>query len=220
MRGSSKFALLVVLLALAFVLSSRGYLGSLIHPLPFSGPYSGRVFDIASGKPIAGARVTAKWWCYDSPDPHLGNYWVDVSATTDAAGHFALSKPARRAGWFGGSFSFHVDAHGYVPAVALAPDDPPLPASTRAYPFVDTRQYSALPQRLDVPLTPLVPRLLQTLGSENAQYRALAAEELGKHGRGNADVIGALQRRLVDPDAGVRRAVAAALRRLRVAEHE
>ncbi|MCW7077492.1 MAG: carboxypeptidase-like regulatory domain-containing protein, partial [Candidatus Syntrophoarchaeum sp.] len=42
-----------------FILTNRGYIGYLIHPLPFDGPYSGTVLDASTGKPIAGAKIVA-----------------------------------------------------------------------------------------------------------------------------------------------------------------
>ena len=180
MRKRNILVLLLLISLMAFVFMSRGYIGSLVHPLPFEGPYNGTVIDAATGKPIGGARITAKWWCYDSPDPHFGNYWVYASATSDENGHYEISKPRRRGGWFGGSFTLHVEAKGYVPMAAVTPDKPPLPTSTKTYPFIDTRAFASLPASLDIRLNPFRPVLLEALKSENAEYRRMAAEELRK----------------------------------------
>jgi hypothetical protein len=162
------------------------------------------IIDALSGRPIEGARVKAEWWCYDSPDPHLGNYWIHISVTSDENGYYKLKRPNRRAGWFGGSFSLHVNAQGYVPVVVVTPDKPPLPLSTQTYPFIDTRAYASLPKSMDIRLNPFKPRLLKALMSENTQYRWRAAEELGKIGHDAKDAVPALIVALNDEDKEVR----------------
>lgn len=194
MKKQNVLVSLLLLSLIAFISMSRGYFGSFVHPLPFKGPYNGTIVDAVSEKSVENARVTAKWWCYDSPDPHFGNYWVSISVTSDKNGHYEIKKPRRRGGWFGESFTLSVDAKGYVPVVILTPDDPPLPLSTKAYPFVDTRVYASLPASLDIQLNPLRPVLLETLKSENAQYRLQAAEELEKMGY-DANDKGELEKR-------------------------
>ncbi|MBU0728945.1 MAG: HEAT repeat domain-containing protein [Proteobacteria bacterium] len=166
---------------------------------------------ISCGKPVKAAGVMAEWWCYDSPDPHFGNYWVRVSATSDENGHYEIKKPHRRAGWFGGSFTFRVNARGYVPVVVLMPDYPPLPLSTKAYPFVDTRAYAFLPETLDLRLNSFKPVLLAALTSDNAQYRATSARELGEIGSNAIYAVEPLIHRLSDMDATVRKYAAEAL---------
>ena len=130
------FVLLVFLMI--FVFTSRGYIGSLVHPLPFEGPYNGTVIDALSGNPIKSTRVMADWWCHDSPDPHFGNYWVHIFVTSDENGRYEIKKPRRRAGWFGGSFTLSVNAKGYIPVVVVMRDGPLLPPSTKTYPFQET----------------------------------------------------------------------------------
>jgi len=209
--------IIVLLLAIsltAYVLLSRGYIGGLVHPLPFEGPYDGAIIDAATGLPVEQARVTAKWWGYDSPDPHFGNYWVYASALSDENGRYEIKKPHRRGGWFGGSFTLSVNAKGYVPVVAVAPDEPPFPPDTKAYPFTDTRAYASFPASLDIPLDPFGPVLLEALTSDNAQYRWKAAEELGKIGEDATYAVGPLRDTLEDKDATVRKYTAEALGRI------
>ena len=76
MRKRNVFVLLLLISVAAFVFMSRGYIGSLVHPLPFEGPYDGTIIDALNGSLVEDARITATWWCYDSPDPHFGNYWI------------------------------------------------------------------------------------------------------------------------------------------------
>jgi hypothetical protein len=204
--------LLLLISLIAFVLMSRGYIGSLVHPLPFEGPYYGTIIDALNGNPIENAMVKADWWCYDSPDPHLGNYWVHFSVTSDKNGHYKIKEPNHRGGWFGGSFTLSVHAKGYIPAVlVLMPNGPPLPPSTKAYPFIDTRAYASLPASLDIQLNPFRHVLLEALEAENAQYRWKAAEELGKIGSGAKFAVGPLTDKLKDKDATVRKYSAEAL---------
>jgi len=65
--------LYLVILALAIsactALASRGWLGSLLRPLPFTGPYEGLVLDLVTNEPIADAAVEGEWWCHDNPLP-------------------------------------------------------------------------------------------------------------------------------------------------------
>lgn len=205
------FILLLLLPLIAYVFISRGYIGSLVHPLPFTGPYSGLIVDASTGKPVAGARVVAQWWCYDSPDPHLGNYWITLSAISDERGRYQLNKPRSREGWFGSSFTLSINAQGYVPVVMVTPDDPPLPESTRTYPFTDTRAYPSLPATLDITLNPFLPILLETLHAENSDYRWRAASEIGKLGNRASVAVPLLLQRLNDEEATVRRYAAEAL---------
>ncbi len=203
------FLLLVSLTAYGFM--SRGYIGSLVHPLPFEGPYNGMIIDALSGNPVEGAEVIGKWWCYDSPDPHLGNYWVYVSVASDENGHYEIKKPNRRAGWFGGSFTLNVNAKEYIPLVVVTPDEPPLPPSTKEYPFKDTRAYASLPKSMDIRLNPIKPVLLGTLNSEITQYRWMAVKELGKIGKDATYAVEPLIQKLKDRDATVREYSAQAL---------
>jgi hypothetical protein len=211
MKKRHTLALLLLVPLTASVFISRGYLGSLLHPLPFDGPYNGTIVDAATGKPVADARVVAKWWCYDSPDPHFGNYWITISATADEGGRYELKKPRRREGWFGSSFTLSINARGYVPVVVITPDIPPLPPATRAYPFTDTRAYPSLPSSLDITLNPFRPILLETLISENNDYRGMAALELGNIGNDAGYAVQPLIHRLNDEEVAVRRYSAEAL---------
>jgi len=212
MRKSALFIIMLLTVVLAAcVFLSRGYVGSLVHPLPFSGPYQGMIIDAATGKPVAGAAVRAQWWCYDSPDPHFGNYWVYASATSGEQGRYKIKKPNRRAGWFGHSFTLQVNAQGYVPVVIVTPDDPPLPEDTKAYPFTDTRGFRCLPETMDIRLKPFRPVLLEALASDNAQYRWVAADELGHIGSDDAYAVKPLRPALGDRDATVRKYAALAL---------
>ena|GEM_PF-3739142 len=205
-RNHYVFLFVLLVLLMIFVFTSRGYIGSLLRPLPFEGPYSGTIIDTLSGNPIKSARVMADWWCYDSPDPHFGNYWVHIFVTSDENGRYEIKKPRRRGGWFGGRFTLSVNANGYIPVVlALMPNDPPLPPSTKAYPFIDTKAYASLPANLDIRLNPFRPVLLEALKSENAQYRWKAAEELGKIGKDAKYAVGPLIHKLKDKDATVRK---------------
>lgn len=194
-----------------YVLMSRGYIGSLLHPLPFDGPYHGMIIDSLSGNPVEGASVIAKWWCYDSPDPHFGNYWIYVSVTSNENGNYEIKKPNRRAGWFGGSFTLNVNAKGYIPVVIVTRDEPQIPPSTKAYPFIDIRAYPSLPKNMDISLDPFKPILLEALKSENTQYRWVAAEELGKIGKDATYAVEPLIQTLKDRDATVRKYSAQAL---------
>jgi hypothetical protein len=212
MRKRNGLILLLLISLTAFVFMSRGYIGSLVHPLPFEGPYNGTIIDALSGNPIEHAVVKADWWCYDSPDPHFGNYWVHISVTSDENGRYEIKKPNRRGGWFGGSFSLSVNSKGYIPVVLLLmPNGPPLPSSTKAYPFIDTRAYADFPASLDIRLKPFRPVLLDALNSEKVQYRWMAAEELGKIGKDAKYAVNALIHKLKDKNAVVRKYSAAAL---------
>ncbi|MDY6989897.1 MAG: HEAT repeat domain-containing protein [Thermodesulfobacteriota bacterium] len=202
----------LILALVAYALVSRGYVGSLIHPLPFGGPYSGTVLDASNGKPIKGATVQAAWWCYDFPYPHIGEYWVYAVATTDEKGRYEIQKPRRRGGWFGGSFTLMSNAKGYIRSVfALEPSGRPLPASTKEYPFIDTRTDVSLPAKLDIRLNPARPVLLKALKSKKAQYRQTAADELGNIGEDARYAVDALIQGLKDEDNNVRKYTAKAL---------
>jgi hypothetical protein len=212
MRKRKIIVFLLVVSFAVYVFLSRGILGSLVHPLPFEGPYNGIVIDSVSGNPIEQAEILADWWCYDSPDPHLGNYWVKISVTTDKNGRYEISKPRRRGGWFGGSFTLSVNAKGYIPLlIALKPNGPALPAETKAYPFIDTRAYVSLPPTLDIRLNSFKPVLLENLNSENTEYRRMAADELAKIGKSARYAEEPLIQKLTDTSAVVRKYSAKAL---------
>jgi hypothetical protein len=208
--------LLLLLLPLAaYAFMSRGYVGSLIHPLPFEGPYNGTVLDASTGKPIEGARVEAAWWCYDFPYPHVGEYWVYVTVTTDEKGRYHIKKPHRRGGWFGESFTFRGDAKGYIETVfVLEPGGRQLPESTMEYPFTNTMSYVSLPKKLDIRLEPARPVLLKALKSDRANYRWVAADELGSMGKDAAYAVDSLIPLLKDKDNDVRKYTAKALGRI------
>lgn len=172
---------ILVLFSMGWTVTSRGCAGSFIHPLPFEGHYEGIVLDRSNENPISGAEIEAAWWCHDSPDPHFGNYWVRVSATTDAKGRYRIEKPKRRAGWFSTDFSLSVTAKGYIKRVfILDPKGIPLPKDTKQYPFIETTTHVLLPAILNIQLNPSEPVLLKALQSDNRNYRIQAAEELGK----------------------------------------
>jgi HEAT repeat protein len=116
-----------------------------------------------------------------------------------------INKPKRRAGWFGGSFTLSVNSKGYIPVVAVTPDYPPLPPSTKAYPFMDTRAYASFTKSMDFRLNPFKPVLLESMKSEKAQYRLMAANELGMIGAEAKYAVGPLIHNLKDKDATVRK---------------
>jgi hypothetical protein len=47
--------LLLLISLIAFVLMSGGYIGSLVHPLPFEGPFNGTIIDALNGNSIENA---------------------------------------------------------------------------------------------------------------------------------------------------------------------
>jgi hypothetical protein len=180
--------------------------------LHFEGPHNGTLRDASNGNPIAGATVVAAWWCYDFPYPHIGEYWVYASATTDDKGHYEIKRPSRRSGWFGQSFTLRFNAKGYIEAVfALEPRGLPLPPSTKEYPFVDTTSHVSFPANLDILLKPARPALLKALTSDNPQYRWVAAEKLGGIGKEATYAVGPLILALGDHDTDVRKYTAKAL---------
>jgi len=93
----------------------------------------------------------------------------------------------------------------------VTPDKPPLPPSTKAYPFIDTRAYASLTKSMDIRINPFKPVLLRALKSKTTQYRWLAAEELGKIGKDAAYAVESLIQTLKDSDASVRKYSAQAL---------
>ena len=214
-KGIVLLFILLILVMGVYAFTSRGFIGSLIHPLPFEGPYKGTVLDSSTGKPIKGAIVEAAWWCYDFPYPHIGEYWVYVTATTDEKGRYRMEKPHRRGGWFGQSFRLRCDARGYIGAVlVLEPDGPSLPESTLEYPFVKTMSYVSFPENLDIGLQPARPVLLEALNSTKANFRWVAADELGGLGREAAFAVDSLIPLLRDTNNDVRKYTAKALGRI------
>ncbi len=173
-----------------FILTNRGYIGYLIHPLPFDGPYSGTVLDASTGKPIAGAKIVAMWACWDFPYPHIGDYVIYAHAISDEKGHYEIKRPRRRGGWFGGSFSLDVYAKGYLSAgyyIAAKNSSKPQP-----YPFSTITPLSKFPAVLDVQLKPAIPVLLRLLKSQKTTYRLRAAKWLVGLGYINSDVVNVL----------------------------
>ncbi|MFC1834903.1 ankyrin repeat domain-containing protein [Thermodesulfobacteriota bacterium] len=150
--------------------------------LPFPGPYEGRVTDAKTGRPIVGAKVEAEWWCHDNPLPDgPGSFFVRSSTVTDEQGRFRLAKETRRGGWFGSSFALKITADGYIPATLIGdPSGYPLPASTKAYPFVRTSTHRRFPAELDVKLAPAVTVWLKALGSGIPLHQRVAREKLTK----------------------------------------
>jgi hypothetical protein len=66
-------------------------------PMPHAQTYTGVVLDDATGQPIPGIEVTAKWELADYPMLDGGsNYYVIVSAKTDADGKFVLPRSFHR----------------------------------------------------------------------------------------------------------------------------
>ena len=47
--------LLLLISLITFVLMSRGYIGSLVHPLLLEGPFNGTIIDALNGNPIENA---------------------------------------------------------------------------------------------------------------------------------------------------------------------
>ena len=209
-RNIFLFVLLVFLMI--FVFTSRGYIGSLVHPLPFDGPYRGTVVDASNGNPINGAKVFARWSCWDFPYPHIGEYSVYTQTTSNEKGHYEIKRPRRRGGWFGGDFSFDVHAKGYITAgFYLRPGSLPVPPDTKAYPFEDITSIPTFPAVLNVRLRPAKPILLEALKSDKALYRGVAAGKLGKIGKEARYAVEPLIYVLKDQDATVRKNAAYAL---------
>jgi hypothetical protein len=48
MKKRNVLVLLLLISLTIFVLMSRGYIGSLVHPLSFEGPYSGMIIDAST----------------------------------------------------------------------------------------------------------------------------------------------------------------------------
>jgi len=206
------FIFLLFAFLIIFIFTSRGYIGSLIHPLPFDGPYRGMVVDASTGNPITDARVIASWLCRDFPYPHIGEYSVSAHATTDEKGLYVIKKPRRRGGWFGGDFSFTVYAKGYIWAgFYLRPGSPSLTGDTKAYPFEDITSIPKFPAVLNIRLRPAKPILLEALKSEKARHRGAAARQLGEIGSEARYAVEPLIYTLKDQDATVRRCAAGAL---------
>ena len=206
--------LMAVALAL-FIVTDRGYIGSLIHPLPFDGPKSGRVTDAKTGKPIANAKIVASWGCWDFPYPHIADYFVYAYTSTDKNGYYRIKKPKRRGGWFGGEFSLDVQARGYIPAgfylLKGKTKEKEKNRGASAYPFFAVTPFSRFPETLDVPLKPAKQILLKGLKSDNPDYRKTAAEMLGKIGPEAVYAVEALGNALEDTNAKVRAGAAASL---------
>ena len=184
------FSVLALIFILLFILTNRGYIGYLIHPLPFDGPYRGTVLDASTGKPIAGAKIVAMWGCWDFPYPHIADYFVYAHAISDEKGHYEIKRPKRRGGWFGGYFSFDVYAKGYLSAgyyIATKNSSKPQP-----YPFSTITPLSKFPAVLDVQLKPAMPVLLRLLKSQKTTYRLRAAKWLINMGYINSDVVNVL----------------------------
>ena len=181
------FSFLALIFLVLFILTNRGYIGYLIHPLPFDGPYSGTVLDTSTGKPIAGAKIVATWGCWDFPYPHIADYFVYAHAISDEKGHYEIKRPRRRGGWFGGNFSLNVYAEGYLSAgyyIVAKNSSQPQP-----FPFSTITALSKFPAVLDVRLKPARPVLLRLLKSKKVTYRLWAAEKLVKPGYINSDVV-------------------------------
>jgi hypothetical protein len=181
------FLFLALIFLVLFILTNRGYIGYLIHPLPFEGPYSGTVMDESTGKPIAGARIIAIWSCWDFPYPHIADYFVYAHATSDEKGYYEIKRPKRRGGWFGGKFSLDVYAKEYIPAeyyIAAKNSYRPQPN-----PFSTITALSKFPTVLDIHLKPARPVLLKLLKSKKAIYRLWAGEKMVKLGYINSDVV-------------------------------
>lgn len=206
------FIFLLFVFLIIFIFTSRGYIGSLVHPLPFDGPYRGMVVDASTGNPITGVRVIASWSCRDFPYPHIGEYSVSARATTNEKGLYVIKKPRRRGGWFGGNFSFTVYAKGYIWAgFYLRPGSPSLTGDTKAYPFEDITSIPKFPAVLNIRLRPAKPILLEALKSEKARHRGAAARQLGEIGSEARYAVEPLIYALKDQDATVRRCAASAL---------
>ena len=204
---------LTAVLVTLFVLTNRGWIGSLVHPLPFDGPKSGKVVDAERGRPVAGARITAIWGCWDFPYPHIAEYFVYSHTISDRNSHYEIKKPERRGGWFGGSFSLDIQAGGYIPAgfyqrLGKAGDDG---TKTQAYPFMTVAAFSRFPETLDISLIPAKSVLLKELGSDNPDYRSIAARMLGEIGPEAVYAVGPLSKALRDKNAKVRAGAAGAL---------
>jgi len=174
--------LIVSLIGAALCLASVVASLSLFPRLPFSGPYSGRVVDAVTAKPIAGASVVGVWFCHDNPLPDgSGHYSLESTTTTDAGGGFILNPPSRRGGWFGTSFSLQVLAGGYIEAVLIVdPNNTPLPPSTVAWPFKDTTVHTTLPAKMTVKLQPAKAILLKAEQSSDPLIKQTAQEMLQK----------------------------------------
>jgi len=94
---------------------------------------------------------------------------------------FRLAKETRRGGIFGSHLVLRISAEGYIPAHLLADaSDIPLPAGTKAYPFIDTSKYKEFPARLNVELAPAIPVLLKAVKSGIPLHQRVAREKLTK----------------------------------------
>ncbi|MBF0202228.1 MAG: hypothetical protein HQK66_13130 [Desulfamplus sp.] len=101
MKPKATYFLLLLLIGgggiIIAMTSFAGNLGSLIRPLPFSGPNNGIVTDVESEKPISHATIEASWWCHDSFWPDTpGSFYVRAYGITDSMGRFILTKPKHR----------------------------------------------------------------------------------------------------------------------------
>ncbi|MEA3435572.1 MAG: HEAT repeat domain-containing protein [Thermodesulfobacteriota bacterium] len=206
------FIFVLLIFLVIFVFTSRGYIGSLVHPLPFDGPYRGTVVDASTGNPIANAKLIAYWSCRDFPYPHIGEYSVYTQTTSNEKGHYEIKKPRRRGGWFGGDFSFTVYAKGYIRAeFFLRPGSPSITGDTKTHPFYVATSVPTFPAVFNVRLKPAKPILLEALKSEKARHRGGAARQLGKIGSEARYAVEPLIYTLKDQDAAVRRCAAGAL---------
>lgn len=176
-RRRRRLALLLAGLGL-LALAAGAWL--LLGGVPFSGPYSGRVLDAATGLPISTAVADACWTCYDNPIPlsHQSRS-VHLRAPTDREGAFALRRPGARRGLVGTHFVLTVRAEGYIEAVYIHdPAGAPLPAQTAAWPFADTKVLTKMPKTMTVRLAPALPVLVKAAASKNRLIRETAIEHL------------------------------------------
>lgn len=172
--------ILVAVIPLAIIVLALILALTFFPRLPFPGPYSGRVLDAVTGKPIAGATVLATWTIHDTPLPDGPSHEsLHVQTITDAKGSFALKKPTRRGGWFQTDYVFIVRAPRHIEAVFIVdPNNTPLPASTRNWPFATTTIQTTLPKEMDIRLAPAEPVFRQALKSADKLIRETAAEKL------------------------------------------
>jgi hypothetical protein len=175
----SRMLRLIIVMGLTVVM---GLLGGCHPNVSLPGPFEGRITDIKTGHPIAGARVEMENWRHDNPLPDgPGSFFVRADTKTDESGFFRLKKETRRGGYFGCSFALKISAEGYIPATLIyEPKGVPLPPETRAYPFVHTATFDRLPRKLEVRLAPALPVLLAAIKSGKPDYMGIAREMLAK----------------------------------------
>lgn len=179
MLKMSQIVRLIIVMGLTVAM---GLLGGCHPNLPLPGPFEGRITDIKTGHPIAGAQVEVENWCHDNPLPDgPGNFFVRASTIADESGFFRLEKETRRGGYFGCSFALKISAEGYIPATLVyEPKRVPLPPETMAYPFIHTSTFDTLPRKLEIQLTPALPVLLMAIKSGKPGYMRSAREMLTK----------------------------------------